>query len=257
MSLSRIKLKPQRPERIGHPWIFDNEIANGPDAGFENGGLVRIFDAHNHALGIGYFNRKSKISVRYLSRHPDTVIDAAFWHDRIAKAYQYRQVRYLAEGGLPPAYRLVHGESDGIPGLVVDIYGDYAVPQFLALGLEKWRGDIVNAITRTVGIPNVYERSDSTVRRLEGLEERVGVICGDAPPEFLEFEDDGVAVLADLKTGGKTGLFLDQRDNQRAAAREAGGRRVLNCFAYTGLFSLRGRIAQRRLCYRCGKQRRV
>ncbi len=154
-------------------------------------------------------------------------------------AAAYRRARYAGHGGLPAAYRLVHGEADGLPGLVVDVYAGYAVAQFMARGLEPWRDAIVKAVAEACELRGVYERSDSTVRRLEGLEERVGLIWGEEPPAVIEYDDDGVTVQVDVRNGAKTGLFLDQRDNQRAAASEAEGRSVLNCFSYTGLFSLR------------------
>ena len=237
MTFPIVKLRPQRPERLGHPWIYDNEIASA--AGVEPGSIVRILDARSRTLGLGYANRRSKIAVRFLTRRADETIDAAFWQKRIRHAWEYRLARYAAQGGLPPAYRLAHGESDGLPGLVVDIYPGFAVAQFLALGLEVWRDAIVAALMAIPGICGVYERSDSPVRRLEGLDEQTGSLAGEMPPDTLEWEDDGLRILADLKTGAKTGLFLDQRENQMAAAREASGRDVLNCFSYTGLFGLR------------------
>ena len=193
-----IKLKPQRPERLRHPWVYDNEIATGPPDGFENGGVVRVVDARGKMVGAGYLNARSKIAVRYLTRRND------------------------------------------VP---VDVYGSFLVVQFLALGLEPWREAIVGALQDVLAPTGIYERSDSAVRRLEGLEERVGVLAGEPPPDELALDDEGMTVLANLKTGAKTGLFLDQRLNQKAAARQASGRDVLNCFAYTGLFALRAALA--------------
>ena len=240
MAFPIVKLKPQRPERFRHPWVYDNEIANGPPAGFENGGVVRVQDARSKTMGLGYLNSRSKIIVRYLTRRSDVAIDAAFWRERVTQAFQYRQAHFSGENGiLPLAYRLVHGESDGLPGLVVDVYGEWAVMQFLALGLEPWREVLVQSLMELLPLRGVYERSDSTVRKLEGLEERVGVLAGDEPPDVLDWDEDGATVLANLKTGAKTGLFLDQNLNQKAAARQAKGRDVLNCFSYTGLFGLR------------------
>ena len=234
-----VKLKPQRPERIGHPWVYDNEIAVGPPSGFEPGGIVRIVDSRARTLGLGYANPRSKIALRYLTRRADTDIDDAFWQERIQNAFAYRQSRYADAGQMPPAYRLVHGEADGLPGLIVDVYPGYAVAQFLALGLEPWRDTLVKAIAETLGVAGVYERSDSAVRRLEGLEEQVGVLWGDAPPDRTGVGRETARPSSPTsKTGAKTGLFLDQRENQAAAAKEAAGRDVLNCFAYTGLFGL-------------------
>ncbi len=234
-----VKLKPQRPERLRHPWVYDNEIATGPGDVFVNGGLVRVVDARGKALGTGYLNYKSKIAVRYLSRKRDLAVNAELWAVRLRQAAEYRHSYYAEAGVLPPAYRIVHGEADGLPGLIVDKYGDFLVVQFLALGLEPWRDTIVAALGALLTPAGIYERSDSAVRKLEGLEERVGVLLGDAPPDDLVLEDGGAMILADLKTGAKTGLFLDQMRNQKAAARYASGRDVLNCFSYTGLFGLR------------------
>ena len=239
MTLPTVKLKPQRPDRLRHPWVYDNEIATGPPSDFQNGGVVRVLDSRGKTLGAGYLNAKSKIAVRYLSRQREETVNAEFWASRLRQAYEYRRAHYSLDGTLPEMYRLVHGEADGLPGLIVDKYGDFLVVQFLALGLEPWRDVIVAALRAQMSPLGIYERSDSAVRKLEGLQERVGVLWGDAPPELLTLEDGGAALWADLKAGAKTGLFLDQIQNQKAAARQAAGRDVLNCFSYTGLFGLR------------------
>lgn len=242
MTLPTIKLKSQPMDRRRHPWVYDNEIAQGPDAGFENGGLVFVQDFRGRTAGIGYLNQKSKIAFRYLTRDPSETIDDTFWRRRVESSYHYRKDRYVSTGGLPPAYRLIHGEADRIPGLTVDVYGRFAVCQFLALGLEPWREDLVNALAEIVQAEGIYERSDSTIRNLEGLDQKAGVIWGVEPPEILHLNDHGAVVLADLKAGAKTGLFLDQRENHKTVALEAAGREVLNCFSYTGLFGLRAAL---------------
>lgn len=238
MVLPTIKLKPQRPERLGHPWVYDNEIAGPPQRSFTNGGMVQVLDSRNRQLGVGYANLHSKIAIRYLTRRQEDVTSPDFWKGRITAAHQYRMARYAGSGGLPGAYRLVHGEADGLPGLIVDIYKDFGVVQFLALGLEPWRDSIINAV-HEAAVRGIYERSDSPVRRLEGLTEQTGVLWGDAPPDILSWEDSGATILANVKNGAKTGLFLDQQENQKTAARQAVGRDVLNCFSYTGLFGIR------------------
>ena len=238
MAFPIVKLKPQRPDRLRHPWIYDNEIGSGPPRDAAGGGLVQIVDSRGRTLGTGFLNSRSKIAVRYLTRRFDEALDDNFWRGRIVRALRYRQAHYTEEGALPAAYRLVHGEADGLPGLIVDVYGEFAVMQFLALGLEAWRDVLVSSVQELLGLRGVYERSDSAVRKLEGLDERVGVLAGEEPPDELALEDGGVTMLANLKTGAKTGLFLDQRQNQKAAARQAAGRDVLNCFSYTGLFGL-------------------
>jgi 23S rRNA (cytosine1962-C5)-methyltransferase len=242
MPLPSITLKSQPHERRHHPWVYDNEIATGPGRNFENGGLVTVLDFKGRMVGTGYLNHESKIAFRYLTRNPDELIDEGFWLKKVQSAYRYRQERYLGTGGLPNAYRLIHGEADGIPGLTVDIYGGFAVVQFLAMGLELWRPILLSAIAETVSLDGIYERSDSTIRNLEGLQQQVGTVWGTEPPDLLELADDGALLLADLKGGAKTGLFLDQLNNHKAAAAEAIEREVLNCFSYTGLFGLRAAL---------------
>lgn len=239
MKYPTIHLKPLRPGRYGHPWIYDNEIAKGPEAGFEDGGLVQVIDHNKKPIGIAYLNRKSKIAVRMVSRDLEAEIGPAFWKRRIERALAYRQARYRE---LPSLYRLVYGEADMLPGLIVDVYSGYLSLQILTLGIERHREEIVEALQSAVFPKGIYERSDVPARRLEGLEERTGVIRGVEPPALLEIEDDGAVILADIAHGAKTGLFLDQIENQKAAAREARGRDLLNCFAYTGLFGLRAAV---------------
>ncbi len=249
MNYPTVTLKAQTPDRQAHPWVYDNEIVARPaPKDFTDGGLVQVKDAKGHALGVGYANFRSKIAVRYLTRRYDEAVNADFWRRRIQRALDYRRAHLGMAGELPVAFRLAHGEADGLPGLVIDVYGHgmpsaYAVVQFLALGLEPWREAILSALTDALPLAGIYERSDSHVRRLEGLEEQTGVLWGEPPPDVLELEDEGAVLLVDLKTGAKTGLFLDQRENQIAAARQARGREVLNCFSYTGLFGLRAALA--------------
>ncbi len=238
MTLPSIKLKSQPIDRRRHPWVYDNEVAEGPGADFVDGNLVCVKEPGGRPIGIGYLNQMSKIAFRYLTRNPDELIDQKFWQQRVAAAYRYRIDRYAGRGGLPASYRLIHGEADGIPGLTVDVYQRFAVCQFLALGLERWRADLISAIAETIQADGLYERSDSTIRNLEGLEPQSGVLWGQEPPEIIEISEGDAVVLANIKTGAKTGLFLDQRENHKAVAIEAPGRDVLNCFSYTGLFGL-------------------
>ena len=235
-----INLKPQKPDRLRHPWVYDNEIATLPAKGaFENGDIVQTRDSQGCVQGVGFLNMNSRIAFRYLTRNPSVSIDEIFWQNRVKAAMEYRKARYAAKNTLPAAFRLIHGESDGMPGLTADVYGKFVVVQFLALGLERWRQTILETIAEVVNADGVYERSDSPVRELEGMQQTAGRIWGATPPAVVELNDDGAIILADIINGAKTGLFLDQIENQKAAAREARGREVLNCFSYTGLFGLR------------------
>ena len=237
---STITLKPLRPERYGHAWIYDNEVAKPPEADFVDGGLVTVIDHNKKAIGVGYYNSKSKLPLRFISTDPNERADHAFWKKRIQRAFDYRKARY---GELPFAYRLIHGESDLLPGLVVDSYGDVLVVQFLTLGMDIRRDVLLDSL-QTVAFPTtIYERSDSPTRKLEGLTEQTGLLRGQAPPDYIELEDEGATILVDVFSGAKTGLFLDQIENQKAAAKQARGRDLLNCFAYTGLFGLRAALS--------------
>jgi 23S rRNA (cytosine1962-C5)-methyltransferase len=235
-----ITLKPLRPERYGHAWIYDNEVARPPEEGFEDGGIVTVIDHNKKAIGVGYYNQKSKLPLRFISTDPNERADHGFWKKRVQRAFDYRKARY---GTLPFAYRLIHGESDLLPGLIVDAYGDVLVVQFLTLGMDVRREVLLDSLQSVLFPKTIFERSDNATRKLEGLEEKTGLLRGELPPDYLELEDEGATILVDVYTGAKTGLFLDQIENQKAAAREARGRDVLNCFAYTGLFGLRAALA--------------
>jgi 23S rRNA (cytosine1962-C5)-methyltransferase len=244
MNIPMINLKPQKPDRRRHPWVYDNEIATVPEDGqFENGDIVKARDSQGKVQGVGFLNMNSRIAFRYLTRNPAVIIDEAFWQNRIRTAMDYRKARYAARTTMPVAFRLVHGEADGMPGLVADVYGKFVVVQFLALGLERWRQTIIETIAEVVNAEGIYERSDSPVRDLEGMTQTSGRVWGTTPPAVIELNDEGAIVLADIINGAKTGLFLDQIENQKAAASEARGREVLNCFSYTGLFGLRCAVA--------------
>ncbi|MDR3707411.1 MAG: class I SAM-dependent rRNA methyltransferase [Capsulimonadaceae bacterium] len=238
--LPLIRLKPRRPERYGHPWVYDNEVAAVPDADLEDGSLVEIFDHNGKSLGTGYFNTKSKIIARLLNADSSEKIDLEFWRRKLRAALEFRQ---RVHQPLPPMYRLVHGEADGIPGLIIDRYDKWLIVQILTLGIERQRQNLLRAIWEVFQPSGVYERSDSPARGLEGMEPTSGLLRGEPAPSPLIIEDQGARVFVDLTGGAKTGLFLDQRDNQIAAARLARGRTVFNCFSYTGLFGLRAALA--------------
>jgi len=239
-TLNTITLKPLRPERYGHAWIYDNEVAKPPDGDFEDGGLVTVIDHNKKSIGVGYYNSKSKLPLRFISSDPAERADHSFWKKRVQRAFDYRKARY---GTLPFAYRLIHGESDLLPGLIVDAYGDVLVVQFLTLGMDVRRDVLLDSLQSVVFPKSIYERSDSATRKLEGLPEVTGLLRGELPPDYLELSDGDATILVDVLTGAKTGLFLDQIENQKAAAKEARGRDVLNCFSYTGLFGLRAALA--------------
>jgi 23S rRNA (cytosine1962-C5)-methyltransferase len=214
--------------RRGHPWVFRSDVSHTHDA--IPGGVVRVLSSQNRPLGHAFYSNRSEITLRMLQRGES--LPDSFLHDRIAAAIQWRET--VAPGA--EACRLVHGEGDGLPSLVVDRYGDYLVVQTLAQATDRLKGDIVGALQDLLHPAGVLERNDPRVRSLEGLDRKVGVLTGDVP-EVLEIAENGVRFEVDLRKGQKTGLFLDQRENHAAARRYARGR-VLDGFTYNGGFAL-------------------
>jgi len=230
-----VKLKPGKdgPARAGHPWIFSGAIAELTGAE-EPGAFARVVSADGQPLGVGTYNPRGSIAVRFLSRVEEP-IDGALVRRRVAEAHALRVAARLDEGG---GYRLLNGEGDGLPGVVADVYGRYAVVQIVTAGAERLRDAIVDAVGDVVGTEGVFERSTGGARRDEGLADRVGVARGGEPPARIEIREGRARLLVDVRGGQKTGFFLDQRANRALVARLARGRRVLNAFAYTGAFGV-------------------
>ena len=225
---ARVTRKGEARVRRGHPWIFRSDISHTHDA--MPGGVVRVLSSQNRPLGLAFFSSRSEITLRMISRSdslPDT-----FLHDRLSAAIRWRET--VAAGA--EACRLVHGEGDGLPSLVVDRYGDYLVVQTLSQATDRLKPEIVSALQDLLRPAGILERNDPRVRSLEGLDRRVGVLAGEVP-ETVEVLENGLRFEADLRKGQKTGLFLDQRENHAAARAYARGR-VLDGFTYNGGFAL-------------------
>ena len=216
-----------------HPWVFEGSIASGKA---DSGETVRV-DAHDGSfLAWASYSPNSMIRVRAWSFEQGERIDAAFFERRIAQALALRARLPIASDGL----RLIHGEADGLPGLVVDRYADTLCAQFLSAGVERWKPTIADLLLKSTGLARLYERSDASVRGLEGLPEAAGWLRGDGPTELRIREHDWTLTL-DVAEGHKTGFYLDQRDNRKLFAdtvRHFGLQRVLNCYCYTGGFSV-------------------
>jgi 23S rRNA (cytosine1962-C5)-methyltransferase len=230
-----VMLKPGKERSLlrRHPWIYAGGIGRvqgHPDIGE----TVRVLAADGRFLAWGAFSPSSAIRVRLWSFDEAERIDEAWIARRIAAAV----ARRAALAADTQAVRLVFGEADGLPGLVVDRYGEQLVLQLLAAGVEHWRDPIVAALREATGLPDVYERSDAAAREREGLTPREGVLAGRLPGDSLAITEHGVRYLVDVLQGHKTGFYIDQRDNRRDVARHAAGRSVLNCFCYTGGFTL-------------------
>lgn len=228
----RVVLKKGKERKIlnGYPWVFANEVLkiDGKDV---QGSVARVEDVNGKFVGLGYINHKSKILVRILTRKNEE-IDRQFFFDRIKQANDYR-----LSLGYENNYRVVFGESDLLPALIVDKYGDYLSVQFLALGMEVIKDMIVDILVEVFNPKGIYERSDANVRLKEGLELKKGPIYGEFDPK-VEIVENGLKMIVDLENGQKTGYFLDQKENRDNLKHYVKDKTVLDCFCNVGGFSL-------------------
>lgn len=230
-----------RTLKAGSAWVYDNEI-DSIMGSFENGDIVTVHDFDGYFLGYGFINTKSKITVRILSRKKDTVIDDAFLEERVQAAWDYR--KQVIDTG---SCRLIFGEADFLPGIVVDKFADVLVVESLALGIDKLKQQILDAVKRVLAkdgitVRGIYERSDAKVREQEGMERYKGFI-GEPFDTRVEIVENGVKYIVDVEDGQKTGFFLDQKKNRAAMHSVCKGKRVLDCFTHTGSFALNAGIA--------------
>ncbi len=233
MKIIRLKEGKERSLLRRHPWIFDSAIAKG---GADAGETVRVESHKGEFLAWAAFSPSSRIRARVWSFDPAQRIDAPFFMASVARSIRARARFQIESDGL----RLVHGESDGLPGLIVDRYGDTLVAQFLSCGAERWKAVLAQALLAETGLQRLYERSDASVRSLEGLPEVRGWLRGSGATELTIREHDWRLSL-DIAEGHKTGFYLDQRDSRRKFAdyaRRLGFQRVLNCYCYTGGFTV-------------------
>lgn len=217
--------------RAGSLWIYDNEIDWADDA-CKDGELVEVLDSRMKFQAWGFFNAQSKITVRVLSRDKNERIDGDFFRRRIRAAWEYRQAL-----GFSNACRVVFGESDGLPGLTVDKFGDYLSVQILSLGMDRHKDEIVSALVDIIHPKGVYERDDVPVREKEGLPQITGVLYGEIPPE-TEIVEHQARMLVDIRGGQKTGHFLDQQENRGRIKPYCPGRTVLDLCSHTGGFAI-------------------
>lgn len=233
--MTRLILKPGREKSLKrrHPWVFSGGIAR-VEGEASSGDTVAVHSAHGEFLAWAAYNAGSQISGRVWSWNEQEGVDAAFFERRIRAAMAARVHPTIPAD----ACRLVYGEADGLPGVIVDRYGDTLVVQLTSAGAERWREEIAQALLKATGVGCIYERSDVDVRELEGLAPRVGVLRGGEPPETIEIREHGVRFLVDVRHGHKTGFYLDQRTNRHIVGKLARDKEMLNCFCYTGGFSL-------------------
>jgi 23S rRNA (cytosine1962-C5)-methyltransferase len=214
--------------RSGHPWVYRSDVRS---AQAEAGAIVRLSDERGRFCGRAFYSDKSQIAVRLLTRE-NLPVDRAFFTERLRRAAAYRET--VVEN--TDAYRLVHGEADLLPSIVIDRYGDYLVVQTLSQGSERQKDSLVEILAELFSPRGILERNDPKVRLLEGLPQSVSVLQGEVPAEILA-KENGITFLYELAKGQKTGSFLDQRENHWAARRYASGE-VLDCFSYQGGFAL-------------------
>jgi len=237
MAIQTIILKPGREKSVlqGHPWIFSGAIGK-VDGTPERGETVMVRSAGGDFLAWAGYSPDSQIRARVWTTKETERVDTQFLRMRIQAALEMRAA--CIPHGDSDAMRLVHGESDGLPGLVVDRYGDVLVAQFLAAGAERWKNELTDLLMELSGAAGLYERSDADVRKLEGLSERSGPLKGQIAEEPVLIQEHGLKFEVDFRTGQKTGFYIDQRENRRRLGQMCAGRQVLNCFCYTGGFSL-------------------
>jgi 23S rRNA (cytosine1962-C5)-methyltransferase len=219
--------------RRRHPWIFSGAVEK---AGGKPGETLEVRDASGKPVALAAYSPTSQIRARVWSFDASEVVDKDFFRRRVQRALQMRE--RLPASKHTNAMRLVHGESDGLPGLVVDRYADVLVAQFLAAGVERWREEILDCLKETTGCEAIFERSDAEVRKLEGLEPRVGFARGNQNASRCPIIEHGLNFRVDVEQGQKTGFFLDQRENRQRVRALAAGREVLDGFCYTGGFAI-------------------
>lgn len=235
MKIVSCVLKPGREKalRSFHPWVYSGAI-DLIDEVYHPGDLVRVLSSDEKFLGIGYLNPHSQITIRMLA-FEDREINSNFFLEKIKGAEALRQ-KFIPTG--TTGYRLIHSEGDFLPGLIVERYGDFLSAQFLTAGMTLWKETLSEILRGVGGIRGLYERSDAEAMGKEGLEPNSGRLWGEEPPELIDFKENGFQFYADIREGQKSGFFFDQRDNRTLVGGLCAGKKVLNCFSYTGAFSV-------------------
>ena len=236
-----LKKREGRTIKYGGLWVYDNEIA-GFRGDFEDGDIIAVEDFDGYFMGYGFVNRRSKITIRLLSRRREQPVTPAFLTMRVRAAWEYRKKVIDTS-----SCRVLFGEADFLPGLTVDKYEDILVAESLALGIDRLKGIILAALVQVlsedgVRVRGIYERSDAKVRELEGMPREKGFLTEPFDTK-IEITENGVRYIVDVENGQKTGFFLDQKDNRRAIHRLCGGAKVLDCFTHTGSFALNAAVA--------------
>jgi 23S rRNA (cytosine1962-C5)-methyltransferase len=235
MAVVTLKKNRERSLRRRHPWIFSGAIASvegAPNAG----DIVRVLDHAGNTVAWGYYNAQSQIQVRVLDWQPEAVVDEDWWHARLKRAIEWRRALPMLRDA--DAVRLVYAEADGLPGLIVDRYGDTVVVQALTAGIERVKPILSEMLVELAQPRCLYERSDADARKIEGLPPATGPLHGDAPARLIEINEGKCRFLVDVAAGHKTGFYLDQRENRAAVSCYAQSRTLLDLFSYSGGFAV-------------------
>ena len=236
MHVVRLKKGKEKAVRQLHPWIFSGAVESVKGKP-ENGEIITVTDNQGEFLAYGFYNDQSRVAVRLLEWNQEAEINEEWWRRRISKAVKARQALINTED--TNTYRLIFSEADFLPGLIVDRFADYLSVQILTSGMERNKAVILDELQQLLHPLGIFDRSDASARGHEGMEASSGgVLRGEQPPEFVTVKENGVRYDVNISAGQKSGFYCDQRDNRRIVSEYAAGKRVLDCFSYSGGFSL-------------------
>ncbi|MBC7758952.1 MAG: class I SAM-dependent rRNA methyltransferase [Phormidesmis sp. FL-bin-119] len=231
----RLKKGKEKAVRQLHPWVFSGAIDQVKGAP-ENGEIVMVTDSTDNFLAYGFFNDKSRVAVRLLEWNLETEINEDWWRNKIAKAVKKRESLYNQDTN---TYRLIFSEADFIPGLIVDRYADFLSVQILTSGIERIKPIIIDELQKLLDPKGIFDRSDASARAHDGMDASSGgILSGLEPPEFVSVKENGIFYHVNIADGQKSGFYCDQRDNRRLVANHSKGKKTLDCFSYSGGFSL-------------------
>ena len=235
-SILRLKKGKEKAVRQQHPWVFSGALEPSKQT-LKNGEIVALTDYQGQFLAYGFYNDQSRVAIRLLEWNGESVIDEFWWRQRIQRAVQFRQS--IFQEAQTNTYRLIFSEADYLPGLIVDRFADYLSVQILSSGMERLKPIILDELNQLLQPKGIFDRSDDASRAHEGMDESSGItLMGQAPPDFVTVMEHGIRYQVNIVAGQKSGFYCDQRDNRQLVARYALGKRVLDCFCYSGGFTL-------------------